>query len=87
MCDPPPPLPPCLLNAVLDLFDGAVCVRQMETVEISDEMVNPCGEKKLVPDDFDLLKTIGQGGYGKVGFLIHSFSSFLKSARTVIVIG
>ena len=48
----------------------------METVEISDEMVNPCGEKKLVPDDFDLLKTIGQGGYGKVGFLIHSFSSF-----------
>ncbi|KAK7087781.1 ribosomal protein S6 kinase beta-1-like isoform X2 [Littorina saxatilis] len=40
--------------------------QQMETVEISDEMVNPCGEKKLEPPDFDLLKTIGQGGYGKV---------------------
>lgn len=38
----------------------------METVEISDIIVNPKGEKKLLPDDFDLLKTIGQGGYGKV---------------------
>ena len=42
-------------------------LRKMENVEISDKIVNPCGEKKLGPNDFDLLKTIGQGGYGKVG--------------------
>lgn len=40
--------------------------QEMETVEISDMVVNPRGEKKLMPEDFDLLKTIGQGGYGKV---------------------
>ena len=61
-------------------------VRQMETVEISDEMVNPCGEKKLVPDDFDLLKTIGQGGYGKVRALHSSVTFFIHVCDTIMVI-
>lgn len=37
----------------------------METVELSDETVNP-GQHKVGPQDFQLLRVLGKGGYGKV---------------------
>ena len=37
----------------------------METVAISEEMVNPSDEK-IGPESFELLKVLGKGGYGKV---------------------
>lgn len=37
----------------------------METVNISDEIVNPSNEK-IGPESFELLKVLGKGGYGKV---------------------
>jgi len=40
----------------------------VETVELSELTVNP-GEPKTGPQDFELLKLLGKGGYGKVGYL------------------
>ena len=37
----------------------------METVEITENTVNP-GQLKVGPQDFELLKVLGKGGYGKV---------------------
>ncbi|KAF5402863.1 Non-specific serine/threonine protein kinase [Paragonimus heterotremus] len=37
----------------------------VETVEICEETVNP-GQPKVRPHDFQLLKVLGKGGYGKV---------------------
>jgi hypothetical protein len=37
----------------------------METVDISEETVNP-GDEKIGPESFELLKVLGKGGYGKV---------------------
>jgi len=37
----------------------------VETVELSEHTVNP-GEPKTGPQDFELLKLLGKGGYGKV---------------------
>ena len=37
----------------------------METVELSELTVNP-GQPKAGPHDFELLKLLGKGGYGKV---------------------
>lgn len=37
----------------------------VETVPLCSETVNP--QEKLGPSDFDLLKVLGKGGYGKVG--------------------
>ena len=37
----------------------------METVDISEETVNPTNEK-IGPESFELLKVLGKGGYGKV---------------------
>lgn len=36
-----------------------------ETIQLSEEMVNP-GKIKLGPQDFELKKVLGKGGYGKV---------------------
>lgn len=36
----------------------------VEKVSLCQETVNP--EEKLGPSDFDLLKVLGKGGYGKV---------------------
>lgn len=47
----------------------------METVEISAQTVNPFQEK-VKPQDFELLKTLGRGGYGKVGIFLFA-SSFV----------
>ncbi|XP_048257019.1 ribosomal protein S6 kinase beta-1-like isoform X1 [Haliotis cracherodii] len=38
---------------------------EMETVELSEQTVNP-GQLKTGPADFELLKVLGKGGYGKV---------------------
>lgn len=37
----------------------------IKTVEICEETVNP-GQPKVRPHDFQLLKVLGKGGYGKV---------------------
>lgn len=37
----------------------------VETVQITENTVNPQGEK-VSPHDFQLLKVLGKGGYGKV---------------------
>lgn len=42
---------------------------EMETVELSEQTVNP-GQLKTGPADFELLKVLGKGGYGKVCIMI-----------------
>ena len=37
---------------------------QVESVQINQETVNP--KEKIGPEDFELLKVLGKGGYGKV---------------------
>lgn len=37
----------------------------METLELTENTVNP-GQLKVGPQDFELLKVLGKGGYGKV---------------------
>lgn len=37
----------------------------LETVQLSEQTVNP-GKEKTGPEDFSLLKVLGKGGYGKV---------------------
>ena len=39
----------------------------LETVPICQEIVNP--QSQIGPSDFDLLKVLGKGGYGKVSIL------------------
>lgn len=36
-----------------------------EQIQLSQEIVNP-GTAKLGPEDFELKKVLGKGGYGKV---------------------
>ena len=38
---------------------------EVETVQITEKTVNPQGER-VAPNDFQLLKVLGKGGYGKV---------------------
>lgn len=38
---------------------------EVETVQITENTVNPNGER-VSPHDFQLLKVLGKGGYGKV---------------------
>ncbi|XP_066155836.1 ribosomal protein S6 kinase beta-2 [Euwallacea fornicatus] len=47
-------------NEVIDLTDG-----DFDTLEINEASVNPTQER-MSPKDFDLLKVLGKGGYGKV---------------------
>lgn len=37
----------------------------VEKVQLSEQTVNP-GQEKAGPKDFELLKVLGKGGYGKV---------------------
>lgn len=37
----------------------------IETVQLTEQNVNP-GQEKAGPQDFELLKVLGKGGYGKV---------------------
>lgn len=46
------------LNAIIDSED-------VETVQLSEQTVNP-GKEKTGPQDFELRKVLGKGGYGKV---------------------
>ncbi|XP_031631058.1 ribosomal protein S6 kinase beta-1 [Contarinia nasturtii] len=47
-------------------FDGiAIDVEGTEKIQLSQEIVNP-GTSKLGPEDFELKKVLGKGGYGKV---------------------
>lgn len=41
------------------------CSSETETVQITERTVNPRGER-ISPHDFQLLKVLGKGGYGKV---------------------
>ena len=47
----------------------------METLELSENTVNP-GQRKVGTYDFELLKVLGKGGYGKViqcsSFITHT---------------
>lgn len=49
-----------------------------ETILISEENVNP-GKIKLGPQDFELKKVLGKGGYGKVFQVIKNNILTLKS--------
>lgn len=40
-------------------------VEGSESITLSQEIVNP-GTAKLGPEDFELKKVLGKGGYGKV---------------------
>lgn len=40
-------------------------VEGTEKIQLSQEIVNP-GTAKLGPEDFELKKVLGKGGYGKV---------------------
>uniref|UniRef100_A0A182J791 Ribosomal protein S6 kinase n=1 Tax=Anopheles atroparvus TaxID=41427 RepID=A0A182J791_ANOAO len=37
-----------------------------ETIPLSEDIINPGGRMKLGPQDFELKKVLGKGGYGKV---------------------
>ncbi|CAF1272561.1 unnamed protein product, partial [Didymodactylos carnosus] len=46
-------------------FDTQSSDQNLETVQITEKTVNPKGDRVL-PHDFQLLKVLGKGGYGKV---------------------
>jgi p70 ribosomal S6 kinase len=48
---------------ILSLFENNFS--EIETVQITEKTVNPQGER-VSPHDFQLLKVLGKGGYGKV---------------------
>jgi len=47
-------------NSLVMCRDG-----ELETIELSEDFVNP-GQPRTRPQDFELLKLLGKGGYGKV---------------------
>ncbi|CAF0879636.1 unnamed protein product [Adineta steineri] len=54
-------------NRFIDNDTGADLLQtdDIETVQITERTVNPRGER-ISPHDFQLLKVLGKGGYGKV---------------------
>lgn len=42
----------------------------IETIELNEETVNP-GALKTGPQDFELLRVLGKGGYGKVRDIVY----------------
>lgn len=50
------------INIIVSIFRDQPFV---ETVELNDTLVNP-PNCKVGPQDFQLLKVLGKGGYGKV---------------------
>lgn len=46
-------------------FQWYYSVEGTEKIQLSQEIVNP-GTSKLGPEDFELKKVLGKGGYGKV---------------------
>lgn len=63
--------PELALNSV-EYIDGG----QTEKIQLSQEIVNP-GTAKLGPEDFELKKVLGKGGYGKVFQVITAYYSQL----------
>lgn len=59
------------------LFDVKLFVvfsdENLEKVELSELTVNP-GQPKAGPSDFELLKLLGKGGYGKVDIFQEVFN-------------
>lgn len=49
------------VNIIQFCFSGD----NLETLELTEQTVNP-GQPKTGPQDFELLKLLGKGGYGKV---------------------
>jgi len=50
------------------VYDNSINVcrdGELETFELSEDFVNP-GQPRTRPQDFELLKLLGKGGYGKV---------------------
>jgi hypothetical protein len=47
------------------LFVFIIHFSELETVQLTENNVNPNGER-ISPHDFQLLKVLGKGGYGKV---------------------
>lgn len=47
-----------------ELVNNRIDAEEKETVELSQSTVNP--NAKIGPEDFELLKVLGKGGYGKV---------------------
>ena len=79
-----PYLSPSLCAHVRPQLVWCVCAFSEVMVEetICEETVNPPHEKRLRPDDFELLAVLGQGGYGKVitGLLVlPSFQYYASS--------
>lgn len=56
------------------LINGHYRDENLEKVELSELTVNP-GQPKAGPQDFELLKLLGKGGYGKVATSVNSMSS------------
>ncbi|KAA3671510.1 ribosomal protein S6 kinase beta [Paragonimus westermani] len=57
----------------------------VETVEICEETVNP-GQPKVRPHDFQLLKVLGKGGYGKHPFLVQLHYAFQSPGKLYLVL-
>lgn len=55
----------------------------IETLQLSDSTVNP-GREKVRPSDFQLLKVLGKGGYGKV-FQVCSAPVYWFSCETRLI--
>lgn len=55
----------CLLIYVNQIDSFSCRVEGTEKIQLSQEIVNP-GTSKLGPEDFELKKVLGKGGYGKV---------------------
>jgi len=69
----------CLCDKSIDARrDG-----ELETFELSEDFVNP-GQPQTRPQDFELLKLLGKGGYGKV--VPYWMASLFLSYRIMICI-
>lgn len=60
------------IHVYSDLFYSLFSEDGMEMVELTENNVNP-GQNKTGPQDFELLKVLGKGGYGKVSIQINIF--------------
>jgi hypothetical protein len=56
----------------------------VETVLLTEQTVNP-GSEKAGPQDFELRKVLGKGGYGKVFQVTIKFSQEMKKNITPLI--